>query len=78
MPWPYVILFQHTFVLNQQFKAKFNNNKENLACWYICYIRYTMEIYVCSSSPHKLDLSVHNSRAEEKEAAVYMAYQWRT
>jgi len=30
MPWPYVILFQHTFVLNQQFKAKFNNNKENL------------------------------------------------
>lgn len=53
MPWPYVILFQHIYVLNQQFKAKFSNNKANLACWYICY--RTSDIpWKCMSAVHHL------------------------
>ncbi len=42
------VLFQYIFTLNQQFKAKFNKNKANLAylCWYICYTRHTMVMHV--------------------------------
>lgn len=67
-----------TFTLNQQFKAKLNKNKANLAylCWYICYTRHNMEMHVSAASPHKLNFSVANSRAEEQEPAGYMAYWW--
>lgn len=32
---------------------------------------------LCCLSPHKLDLSVENSVAEEQEPAVYTAFRWR-
>lgn len=51
MPWPYVILFQHSFVLNQQFKAKFNNITKQI--WHV-------DVSVTSDIPWKYMSAVHH------------------